>query len=212
MSDQHLYQNRKKRRAPLGKRQLAQGGTSTRLWIPDKQLFDETARKRRKTDAELLREIVHQWAVTTRLAPDTEDGKREVALITLQKETKASVEAVGKELSGLLKQLLDAVSTHGDLLYLNEAQLNHVTSVAGAHYNVSAQSFAALWSLVEMFQRFYLEKTLPQDQDPQKLAVAIRDDIRREGMRMMKLFTAPFQSTTPVKMILVFPSESEPGS
>lgn len=211
MSDQPLNQNRKKRRAPLGKRQLAQGGTSTRLWIPDKQLFDETARKRRKTDAELLREIVHQWAVTTRLAPDTEDGKREVALITLQKETKEKVEEIGQQLLSFLKQLIGAVSSHGDLISLNEAQLNHLTSITGAHYNVSAQSFAALWSLVEMFQRLYVEKTLPQTPDPHPIAVAIRDDIRGEGLRMIKLFTDPFQSTTPVKMILVYPSAGEPN-
>ena len=118
------------------------------------------------TDAELMRDIIHKWAVTTRLAPDTEEGAQEIALINLQKETKKVIEEAGQELSSLLKQLLEAVSTHGDLLSLNETQLNHVTSVADAHYNVSAQSFAALWSLVEMFQRFYVEKTLPQAPRP----------------------------------------------
>jgi len=203
--------SKKKKRAPFGTRQLSRGVVSTHLWLPDQQLFHEMAKKRRLTPAELARDIIHKWAVTTRLAPDTEEGAQEIALLDLQKETKNLVAEATLQLSSMLKQLLEAVSTQGDLLSLNGTQLSQVTSVADAHYNVSAQSFAALWSLVEMFQRFYLEKTLPQDQDPQKLAVAIRDDIRAEGMRMMKLFTAPFQSTTPVKMILVYPSESEPG-
>jgi len=208
----HSKKSNKRKRSPLGKRHLASDVSATHLWVPDKQLFDEITKKRRTTGSELLRDIVHQWAVTTRLAPDTEEGAQEIALINLQKETKKLIEEANQQLSSMLKQLLEAVSMHSDLLSLNGTQLSHLTSVADTHYNVSAQSFAALWSLVEMFQRFYLEKTLPQDQDPQKLAVAIRDDIRAEGMRMMKLFTAPFQSTTPVKMILVYPSESEPGS
>jgi hypothetical protein len=211
MADQNTPKGKRKKRASLGKRQLSTKVTSSNLWIPDRQLFEETARKRHMTDAELMRDIIHKWAVTTRLAPDTAEGAQEVALINLQKETKKLVEEAKQELSSMLKQLLETVSTQGDLLSLNESQLNHVSSLADAHYNVSAQSFAALWSLVEMFQRFYVEKTLPQDPDPHPIAVAIRDDIRSEGLRMMKLFTDPFQSTTPIKMILVFPSESEPG-
>ena len=185
MADQNTPKSKRKKRASLGKRQLSTKVTSSNLWIPDRQLFEETARKRRMTDAGLMRDIIHKWAVTTRLAPDTEEGAQEIALINLQKETKKLIEEAKQELSSMLKQLLETVSTHSDLLSLNGTQLSHLTSVADTHYNVSAQSFAALWSLVEMFQRFYLEKTLPQDQDPQKLAVA-------------------------VKMILVFPSESEP--
>jgi hypothetical protein len=211
MADQNTPKGKRTKRASLGKRQLSTKVTSSNLWIPDRQLFEETARKRHMTDAELMRDIIHKWAVTTRLAPDTEEGTQEIALLDLQKETKKLVEEAKQELSSMLKQLLEAVSTHGDLLSLNGTQLSHLTSVADTHYNISAQSFAALWSLVEMFQRFYVEKTLPQDPDPHPIAVAIRDDIRSEGLRMMKLFTDPFQSTTPVKMILVFPSESEPG-
>ncbi len=210
MADQDPKTKRKKR-SPLTKRQLASKVTGTNLWVPDKKLFEETARKRRMTDAELLREIVHHWAVTTRLAPDTEEGAQEIALINLQKETKKLLEETAQQTSLLLKQLLESVSTQADLLSLNGTQLNHVTSVSDAHYNVSAQSFAALWSLVEMFQRFYVEKTLPQDPDPHSIAVAIRDDIREEGLRMIKLFTDPFQSTTPIKMILVYPSDAEPS-
>ncbi len=59
-------QKKKKKRSPLTKRQLASKVTATNLWVPDKQLFDEIKKKRRKTDAELLREIVHRWAVGNR--------------------------------------------------------------------------------------------------------------------------------------------------
>jgi hypothetical protein len=111
-----------------------------------------------------------------------------------------------------LKQIAEAVATHGDLLSLNEAHLNHVTSVAGAHYNVSAQNFAALWSLVEMFQRFYVERSLPETPDQHQAAVAIRDDIRGEGLRMIETFGSLCESTTPIKMILIYPSAGEPNT
>jgi hypothetical protein len=212
MPNQTTNQHKKRRRSPLGKRQLSSKVTSSNLWIPDRQLFEETARKRHMTDAELMRDIIHKWAVTTRLAPDTEEGAQEIALLNLQKETKKAIEEVGHELSSLLKQLVETVSTHGDLLSLTEAQLNHVTSVAAAHYNVSAQSFAALWSLVEMFQRFYVERTLPPAPDQHQAAVAIRDDIRGEGLRMIETFGSLCESTTPIKMILIYPSAGEPNT
>jgi len=144
MADQNIPKSKRKKRASLGKRQLSTKVTSSNLWIPDRQIFEETARKRHLTDAELLREIVHRWCVVERLAPDTEEGAQEIALLNLQKETKKAIEEVGQELFSLLKQIAEAVATHGDLLSLNEAHLNHVTSLAGAHYNVSTQSFAAL--------------------------------------------------------------------
>ncbi len=202
--------NKNKKRSPLSKRQLSSKVTAGNLWVPDLELFQEIARKRHKSDAELLRDIVHQWAVTTRLAPDTEEGAQEVALIDLQKETKKKVEELGEQMLSLLKQLVQSASTHGDLLSLNEAQMSHLSSVSGAHFNVSAQSFAALWSLVEMFQRFYVEKALPQDTDTHQAAIAIRDDIRGEGLRMIEAFTNVCESPLPVKMILIYPSGSEP--
>src|SRR5260370_8063973 len=98
-------QKKKKKRSPLTKRQLASKVTATNLWVPDKQLFDEMVKKRRKTDAELLREIVHHWAVTTRLAPDTEEGAQEIALLNFQKKPKKVVEELGQHFPPFLKQL-----------------------------------------------------------------------------------------------------------
>jgi hypothetical protein len=202
--------SKKKKRAPFGTRQLSRGVVSTHLWLPDQQLFDEMRKKRRLTPAELARDIIHKWAVTTRLAPDTEEGAQEIALLDLQKETKTLIEEAAKELSAMLKQVLETVSTHSDLLSLNETQLNHVATVADAHYNVSAQSFAAIWSVVEMFQRFYVEGALPETSDPHIAAIAIRDDIRGEGLRMIETFGKLCESTTPIKMILIYPSAAEP--
>ena len=48
--------SKSRRRAPLTRRKLSPTVTSTNLWIPDKALFQETARKRHITDAELLRD------------------------------------------------------------------------------------------------------------------------------------------------------------
>lgn len=216
MADETTLKKKKKKRSPLGKRQLSPSVTSSNLWIPDKQLFQETARKRHMSDAELLREIVHRWCVVERRAPGSQEDEKELALINLQKETKATVEEGTKQISDLLTRLLEATSGYGDLLSLNEAQLSHVTNVGNAHYNVTAQTFAALWSLVEMFQRFYFssmlrddQKSLSFDKDAHTKVVAITDNIRAEGLRMVAKIVKDCGSPAPIKMNLICPTGSE---
>jgi hypothetical protein len=108
MPDQNPAQNNKKRR-------LSNKTRATNLWTPDERLFHEIVRKRRCKPAQLLREIVHhwcgQWCATHGLVRDTEDVSRELALIDFQRQTNATIEAVRKELSASLKQLIDAVSS-----------------------------------------------------------------------------------------------------
>jgi hypothetical protein len=48
--------------------------------------------------------------------------------------------------------------------------------------------------------------------DPHQAAVAIRDDIRGEGLRMIETFGSLCESTTPIKMILIYPSAGEPNT
>lgn len=202
---------RYKRRQPLGKRLLATQMTAARLWIPDKQLLSEIAKKRRITEAELAREIIHQWAVKKRLAPDTVEGAEERALIDLQRDTKTAVEG----LADLLNRLVEATSGYGDLLSLNEAQITHITSVSNAHYNVSAQTFAALWAQLEMFQRFYLEAQLrdgklpPVDKELHSKAVEITDNIRAEGLRMVERLIKACQSPQAIRMSLSCPADTQ---
>src|SRR5258706_10357709 len=98
---------KRKRRSPFTKRLLSQDATSTHLWVPDKRLFDEITKKRRTTPSELLRDIVHQWALTKKLARDTKEGQQKIDLINLQRETKEKVD----ELSTLIERLVQIPSS-----------------------------------------------------------------------------------------------------
>jgi hypothetical protein len=138
-----------KRRKPLGKRQLAADLTATRLYIPDRLLFQETARRKHLTDAELLRDIVHRWAVVERRAPGTQEDLKEQVLIDLQKETLVKLDAGLKSIADHLGLLVDGSARFGDLLNLNEVQLTRLINASEGHHNVSAERFLALRSLFE---------------------------------------------------------------
>lgn len=203
---------KRKRRSPLGKRQLSATVSSTRLWIPDKQLLKEIARKRHLTDADLIREIVHNWAIKKRLAPDTDDGAEETALIELQRETKTAVEG----LIALLNRLVDATSSYGDLLTLNEAQLSHLISVSNGHYSVTAQTFAALWFVVQLLQQLHLIPLLQANTSPPAVdkeiydrAVTITDAARMKGLQMVEQLIKACQSPQPVVSRLISPTDPQ---
>jgi hypothetical protein len=202
---------KKTRRTPLGKRQLSPTVSYSNLWIPDKQLLQEIAKKRHISPAELIREIVHHWAIKKRLAPDTEDGAEETALIDLQRETKAAIETGVQQLTELVNRLAGTTSDYGDLLSLNEAQLSHVVNTSNAHYNITAQSFAALWSMLELVQRFLIEPLLEEgntgclDMDVHAKAVAARDRVREDAIRMVETLVTACKSPQPIMMTLIHP-------
>jgi hypothetical protein len=211
MTDDIKKKTSGKRRSPLGKRQLSPKTSYSNLWIPDKQLLEEIARKRHITPAELIREIVHLWAIKKRLAPDTEDGAEEVALMNLQRETKAAIDTGIQQLTDLVNRLAGATSGYGDLLNLNEAQLTHVMNTSNAHYNITAQSFAALWSLLELLQRFVIEPLVEDgksgclDKAIHDKVVVGRDRIREDAIRMVEKLVKECQSPQPIMMNLVSP-------
>jgi hypothetical protein len=205
MADEQSTKPKRTRRRPLSKRQLSAKVSFSNLWIPDRQLLLEIAAKRHVSEAELIREIVHQWAIKKRLAPDTEDGAEEMALLDLQRDTKASLEAGLSDIASHLKRIVDATSGYGDLLSVNEAQLTHVTSVSNAHYQITAQTFAALWFIVEMMQRD-VEKSLSQNGGTKKEAIAIRDDMRVRGIHMLEKLITDCKSPQALVMALLCPS------
>lgn len=211
MTEQSTPKTKPKRRKPLGKRQLSATVSYSNLWIPDKQLLGETAKKAHTSEAALIREIVHNWAVKKRLAPDVEDGTEEAALIEIQRETKTAVEG----LTDLLNRLLEATSGYGDLLNLNEAQMSHLTSVSTAHYNVTAQTFAAIWFVLQAVQNFTVLPLLQAgplptdiDRDVYNQAVQITDIGRAEGLQMVEQLIKACQSPQAIRMALVCPADN----
>jgi hypothetical protein len=197
----------------MGKRELAADVTGTRLLLPDKELFDSVVKRRHTDAATLLRDIVHQWCVKTRLAPDTTEGQVESTLLDLQKETKNTVDKFIKEVVPLLRQLADQTNSQGELFHLSEVQLNHIAAIVGAHYNVSAQTFAALWSLLQMFERVSLISAMPATTgNPQEAADKFRDANREEGLRMVEKMTELFKCPHGVQMVLIFPGANSNGA
>src|ERR1041384_884248 len=205
MADEQSIKPKRNRRRPLAKQQLSKKTSFSNLWIPDKELLLEIAGRKHVSEAEMIREIVHQWAIKKRLAPDTDDGAEELAILDVQREIKASLEAGFGGIATKLKRSVDATSGYGDLLSLNEAQLTHVTSVSNAHYQMTAQAFAALWFIVEMMQRD-VEKSLPQNSRTKKQAIAVRDDMRVRGIHMLEKLIIDCKSPQALVMALLCPS------
>lgn len=204
-----------KKRHLLGKRKLSPVVTSTNLWIPDRQLFQETARRRHKTDAELLRDIVHRWCVVERRAPGSQEEINDQVLVDLQKETLGKVESGLKSLADRLELLVDASSGFGELLNLNEVQLSRLMNTSNGQYSISAQTFAALWSLLELVQRSFGETYVtegalsPRDKEVHETVVVYTDNIRAEGLRMVQRLLKTSGSPQPVQLQLISPGSAE---
>lgn len=109
MSDQPPATLKRKRRPPLGKRELAMKTTSTNLWIADEQLLKEVARSRGVSTAELLRDIARDWALRYKRQSERETLP-ETRIIETQRRTTTAIDHLSTELSGLLGALLDAVT------------------------------------------------------------------------------------------------------
>lgn len=200
------------KRKPLGKRELASDVTGTRLFIPDKDLFDSVVKRRHTDGATLLREIVHQWCVKTRLSPDSEEGQQETSLLELQKETKDAIDKFTKDVGPILRQLATQTTQQGELFNLSEVQLNHIAGIVGAQYNVNAQTFAVLWSLLQMFQQFVVVKSLSATAaNTPESAEQFRDSFREEGLRMVEKMTELFKCPHGVQMLLMFPGTNGTG-
>ena len=55
------------------KKRLSKRATGTKLWVSDEEIFNEFVGRKHTTPAELLRDIVHQWATTIRVSGQAKD-------------------------------------------------------------------------------------------------------------------------------------------
>jgi hypothetical protein len=179
------------------------------LFVADRRLLDDEVSKKDTTRSELIRQIVHQWAIKKRLAPDTADNRQEATLVALQKQTVAELGEARKELQTLLAQLKEAAAVQTDLLGLNETEFKRILALDLAHYNLAAQSFTAVWAVLDFLQRFMVDPILANNPDHQKdphaESVRQRRDARVEGLQMAERMDEQFQSPQPIQMVLISP-------
>jgi len=191
------------------RRQINPETIGTNLFGADKLLLDDEVRKKKTTRSKLMREIVHQWAIKKRLAPDADDNAQETSLLALQKQTVSELGEARKELQTLLTQFKEAAATQTDLLSLNETEFKRVLALDSAHYNLSAQSFTAVWAVLNFLQRFMVDPILANDPqhkpDPHAESVRQRRDAQVEGLQLAERMDEQFQSPQPIQMVLISP-------
>ena len=187
--------NKSKKRAPF-KKERSSETVSTRLWEADDALFLEIANRRHITQAELLRQIVHEWAITTRVSgQNTDQPETSGPIRKLQEQILAEhLEPINELLATICHRLNVPLSAnaHTDLVHANTQdaaypasdvnsvlmslmrrvtedmdttlqKLSRLKMSTIAHYNLSAQTFAANWTVLDFILRDVVEPRLQTD-------------------------------------------------
>lgn len=180
--------NKLKKRAHFNK-ERSDETVSTRLWEADHALFSETVGRRRTTPAELLRQIVHEWAITMRLSGQNSDEPETAAPIRKLDEQilaeqlapiNQTLAAISQRLNVPLLEIAntqDGADPASDTDSVLMAQMRRVTEdmetvleklsrlkiFTIAHYNLSAQIFAANWTILDFILTDLVEPRLQSD-------------------------------------------------
>ena len=221
--------NKSKKRAHF-KKERSRETVSTRLWEADDALFFETVNRRHTNPAELLRQIVHEWAITMRLSgrntdqPETAGPIRKLQEQILAEQLEPINEALATICHKLNVPLLENVNTPlaiantqdgadpasdvnphigGVMRRVTEdmqttlEKLSSLKKFTIAHYNLSAQTYAANWTLLKLILRYIVEPSLrPSYKDEaNQTALAERDKGMDEGLLLAKHSALYFHSS-----------------
>ena len=173
------------------RRELSRKTSGTKLWIADRMVVEEIARKEHTTPAEVLRDIVHEWTAKKRLSGLTADTQELAGPVRkmheqLLAEKLAPVNTALASIIELLKTRSEpapssnsdtavAPSDHPDsaLLALLERladeretagkHLAELRAFAAAHYMLSGQQFSVAWANLDFILRFTAEPLLRND-------------------------------------------------
>jgi len=184
---------RRRRRAPsiAYKKELARETTGTSLWAADHALFHEIVGRRHTTPAELLREIVHNWAVTIRVSGQAKDTLemagpvRKLHQQIISEQLAPVQDALAKIMQRLStpvppqlspnantslvpaehqdSALLNLLQTLAKELKVTREELALLKAFAAAHYMLSGQSFGATWATLDFMQRYIVSPVLKSD-------------------------------------------------
>lgn len=162
---------------------------STKLWVADDKLFHEVATRRDIKPALLLRDIVHDWAVTFRLTRQPSEA-RELDLATDNSEQTIlarQLRPINETLTTILSQFdrltnspnfVNIDSTDSNIASPSQSDLGKVslqsmtvelanmkeqlaslTAFAIAHYMLSGQTFINTWAVLH-FTQYIAERFL----------------------------------------------------
>ncbi len=193
--DPKSFMNKSKKRAHF-KKERSSETVSTRLWEADDALFFETVNRRHTNPAELLRQIVHEWAITMRLSGQNTDQPETAGPIRkLQEQILAEqLEPINELLATICHRLNVPLSANANthLVHANTQdaadpasdvdsvllglmrrvtedmdttlqKLSRLKMSTIAHYNLSAQIFAANWTVLDFIRRDVVEPRLQTD-------------------------------------------------
>jgi hypothetical protein len=171
------------------KRDIDPEPIGTNLFRADKRFLDEEVGRRGTSRSEVMRHGWHQYCVKRRLAPDTPDGAAEAALHAQQKKTVAELAEARKELQSAIRLLKEVKIIQEDSLALNETEFRRIFGLDSAHFNVSAQGFTLMWTILDFFQRFVADPMLAgteeHQEDPHGESTRQVQEVRAEGLELL---------------------------
>lgn len=208
---------------------------ATKLWIADDKLFHEIAKRRDITPALLLRDIVHDWAVTFRLSRQGTDGAESDAPTNKLDEQilAAQLRPLNETLATILSQItrltdsqnfgntdstlaspsqsdLGLVSLHSLTLELASMKEHLVAlrAFAVAHYMISGQTFINTWAVLH-FTQYIAERFLITEfkNNHQEEATTRRDEARLDALELLQRMSLELGYPAAFKPILWTPSE-----
>ena len=189
------FMNKSKKRAHF-KKERSSETVSTRLWEADDALFFETVKRRHTNPAELLRQIVHEWAITMRLSGQNTDQPETAGPIRkLQEQILAEqLEPINELLATICHKLNVPLLANANTRLVNPntqdgadpasdvdsvllglmrrvtedmdttlQKLSRLKMSTIAHYNLSAQTFAANWTVLDFILRDLVKPRLETD-------------------------------------------------
>jgi hypothetical protein len=178
------------------RKQISKLVTSAKLWTADEKVFHEFVSRRSTTPAILLREIVHDWAVSMRVSGKTTDTTPNAGPIRKLHEQILSEQLT--PVTNILTTILELLngsnptrlsldsdtsivpSTNQDSALLTilqrlaeelqttQQELTQLKAFAAAHYMLSGQHFSATWATLDFILRYVAEPLLRKDPDHAK--------------------------------------------
>ena len=201
------------------KKEFAAEIVGTKLWAADDALFHEFVGRKRTTPAALLREIVHQWAMTIRVSGKAQDSLEMAGPIRQLHDQiiAAQLAPVNHTLSIIREQISTGPAANTSIADLVERIVEDLTNTKEEvarlktllvpHYLLATQAFANTWAALQLIQSYLPEQSsgeAPED------AEELRDSFRKEGMSMAIHLTNKYHppNTFSFKLLAIAPEKS----